>query len=48
MTLARPRARRAAGRDPQLEKAIEIVLQKLKEAPPRPLQRPPFPVRALP
>ncbi|HKB42602.1 MAG TPA: hypothetical protein VKD72_39605, partial [Gemmataceae bacterium] len=35
-----------AGRDPQLEKAIEIVLQKLKENPPERLKRPPFPVRA--
>src|SRR5262245_33449 len=34
-----------AGRDPQLEKAIEIVLQKLKESPPLRLKRPPFPVR---
>jgi tricorn protease len=34
-----------AGRDPQLEKAIQIVLQQLKENPPTRLQRPPFPVR---
>src|SRR5262249_1273475 len=37
-----------AGRDPQLEKAIEIVLQKLKESPPPRLKRPPFPVRVKP
>jgi tricorn protease len=35
-----------AGRDPQLEKAIEVVLAKLKEEPPVRLKRPPFPVRA--
>jgi tricorn protease len=34
-----------AGRDPQLEKAIEIVLRELERNPPRTLQRPPFPVR---
>jgi tricorn protease len=34
-----------AGGDPQLEKAIAIVLQKLKEHQPEKLQRPPFPVR---
>jgi len=37
-----------AGRDPQLEKAIEIVLQQLKKNPPAKPQRPPFPVRARP
>ncbi|HUP47819.1 MAG TPA: PDZ domain-containing protein [Thermoanaerobaculia bacterium] len=36
-----------AGRDPQLEKAIEIVLQLLQANPPKKLTRPPFPVRAL-
>jgi tricorn protease len=34
-----------AGHDPQLEKAIEIVLQELERSPPSHLQRPPFPVR---
>jgi tricorn protease len=34
-----------AGHDPQLEKAIEIVLQELERSPPPHLQRPPFPVR---
>jgi tricorn protease len=34
-----------AGRDPQLEKAIEIVLKKLKDNPPQKLTRPRFPVR---
>ncbi len=34
-----------AGKDPQLEKAIAIVLKALEEKPPRPLQRPAFPVR---
>jgi tricorn protease len=36
----------AAGRDPQLEKAIAIVLQELEKHPPAKVQRPPFPVRA--
>jgi tricorn protease len=35
-----------AGHDPQLEKAIEIVLEQLEQSPPRKPQRPPFPVRA--
>jgi tricorn protease len=35
-----------AGRDPQLEKAIEVALQKLKESPPQRLKRPAFPTRA--
>ncbi len=35
-----------AGRDPQLEKAIEVVLQELEANPPVAPQRPPFPVRA--
>jgi tricorn protease len=34
-----------AGRDPQLEKAIAIVLEKLKESKEEKLKRPPFPVR---
>jgi tricorn protease len=34
-----------AGRDPQLEKAIAIVLEKLKDQQAEKLQRPPFPVR---
>ena len=34
-----------AGKDPQLEKAIELVLKELKKNPPRELKRPPFPVR---
>ncbi len=32
-----------AGRDPQLEKAIEVVLKKLEENPPTTPERPPFP-----
>ena len=35
-----------AGRDPQLEKAIETVLEELKKNPPARPQRPPYPVRA--
>ena len=35
-----------AGRDPQLEKAIEIALQQLEANPPPKPVRPPFPVRA--
>ena len=34
-----------AGRDPQLEKAIEIVLKELAANPPKVEKRPPFPVR---
>lgn len=37
-----------AGRDPQLEKAIETALEMLEAAPPVTPTRPPFPVRALP
>jgi tricorn protease len=37
-----------AGRDPQLEKAIEIVLAELAKAPPVTPKRPPFPLRAKP
>ena len=37
-----PKAARE-GRDPQLEKAVEIVLAKLKESPPTKVERPPFP-----
>jgi tricorn protease len=33
------------GRDPQLEKAIEIVLERLETNPPAEVQRPPYPVR---
>lgn len=33
------------GRDPQLEKAIETVMEMLRKDPPKKLQRPPFPVR---
>jgi len=34
-----------AGRDPQLEKAIQIVMDELSKNPPKKLQRPPYPVR---
>jgi tricorn protease len=34
-----------AGRDPQLERAIAIVLEQLKKSPPVTPKRPPFPVR---
>ncbi|MCI0459627.1 MAG: S41 family peptidase [Gemmataceae bacterium] len=34
-----------AGRDPQLEKAIEIILKELAKNPPAKPQRPPYPVR---
>jgi tricorn protease len=36
-----------AGRDPQLEKAIEVVMQQLEANPPRKPVRPPFPTRAI-
>ena len=32
------------GRDPQLEKAVEVVNQELKRNPPTRLKRPPYPV----
>jgi tricorn protease len=32
-----------AGRDPQLEKAVELVLEELKKDPPKKPQRPPYP-----
>jgi tricorn protease len=35
-----------AGKDPQLEKAIEIVLKELEKNPPKEPVRPPFPTRA--
>jgi len=35
----------AAGHDPQLEKAIQIVMEELKKNPPKKLPRPPYPVR---
>jgi len=34
-----------AGHDPQLEKAIEIALEKLEKNPPKEYERPPYPVR---
>ncbi len=34
-----------AGKDPQLEKAIEIVMKELKENPPKKDARPPYPIR---
>jgi len=33
------------GRDPQLEKAIEVVLEQLKQNPPKEAVRPPYPIR---
>jgi tricorn protease len=35
----------AAGKDPQLEKAIEIILEQLQKNPPAKFVRPPFPVK---
>jgi len=34
-----------AGKDPQLEKAIEVIMQELKKNPPKEVKRPPFPVK---
>ena len=34
-----------AGRDPQLEKAIEIVLEELERNPPKKFRKPPYPIR---
>jgi tricorn protease len=36
------------GRDPQLEKAIQVVMEELKKNPPKQPQRPPYPVRNRP
>ena len=39
----------AAGKDPQLDRAIEVVLEGLAKNPPlKAPQRPPFPVRVRP
>jgi tricorn protease len=35
-----------AGRDPQLEKAIQVVMDELKKNPPVKAQRPPYPDKA--
>jgi tricorn protease len=34
-----------AGKDPQLEKAIELVMKELEKNPPKKTQRPPYPVK---
>jgi len=34
-----------AGQDPQLEKAIEIIMDELKKNPPKKMKRPPYPIR---
>jgi len=34
-----------AGRDPQLEKAIEVIMKELKKNPPKKPKRPPYPIR---
>jgi tricorn protease len=34
-----------AGRDPQLEKAIEVIMEQLEANPPATHTRPPYPVR---
>ena len=36
-----------AGKDPQLEKAIEVILEELKRNPPEKHKRPPYPIRGL-
>ena len=33
------------GQDPQLEKALEIVMKQLKENPPKEMKRPPYPIK---
>jgi tricorn protease len=35
----------ARGKDPQLDKAIEVVLEELRKSPPKTIERPPFPTR---
>ena len=37
-----------AGKDPQLEKAIELALEALKKNPPKKDVRPPYPTRVKP
>jgi tricorn protease len=37
-----------AGRDPQLEKAIEVVMEQLEANPPSTPERPPYPIRVRP
>jgi tricorn protease len=37
-----------AGKDPQLERAIAIVMDELKKNPPQQAKRPPYPVKAMP
>jgi len=34
-----------AGHDPQLEKAIEVVMEELRKNPPKKIRRPPYPIR---
>ncbi len=34
-----------AGHDPQLEKAIEVIMDELKKNPPKKMKRPPYPIR---
>jgi tricorn protease len=34
-----------AGRDPQLQKAIEVVMEELRKNPPKAPKRPPYPVK---
>ncbi|MGD2086048.1 MAG: PDZ domain-containing protein [Candidatus Aminicenantes bacterium] len=36
------------GHDPQLEKAIEVILEELKKNPPKKLKRPPYPIKTNP
>jgi tricorn protease len=36
------------GRDPQLERAIQVVMEELKKNPPQQPKRPPFPIRTQP
>ena len=37
-----------AGQDPQLEKAIEMVMEELKKNPPAKPKRPPYPNKVVP
>ena len=36
------------GHDPQLEKAIEVILEELEKNPPKKLKRPPYPIKTNP
>ena len=48
LTALREQARIQQGRDPQLEKAVDLVLDALTKTPPRQFQRPAYPNYQVP